>query len=75
MSEKVFCKNCEHISLGWHENSNIHICRSHVKKVFSYSYWDKIYSEQTEIAKEKNKFNDCKDYQPKFLIRLKNIFK
>jgi len=64
---KVYCRYCKFINLGINGR---YICM--FRRVYKNSYYDE--GVNYHLASYRNKNNDCKDYKPKFLVKLKHFF-
>jgi len=61
MSDRIYCKRCQHFSSGVSDRYYEHCAKAKVSKVFT--YYDII--EQRELPANKNAKNDCPDFYPR----------
>ena len=65
---KVYCKDCKHVSLNfygeWTCKISYHIANTSYEQIKIYHWCCTI-----------NGKNDCKDFKPKLLFRLRRIFR
>jgi hypothetical protein len=66
---KIYCSNCTHINIKLDLCGVGHCMRVHVCKIKKESYIDTYYkrcvSQDEELCKNKNAFNDCEDFVEK----------